>query len=171
MGTHTAAGARRQRATQPHAGQIPHVHQACPQAVQRRAAQRTTRPDLVQWFRAIQERLKGVIVLNRSWESALTPTLLMHTPSSPKPPVGILMDPPYITDDRQAELYGSDADGSSTGTAGKAYLWAVEHGDVFTESPTVVTKGISRCRTVGIRTYRCSAESRMKNGGRGARTW
>ena len=92
---------------------------------------RATRPDLVQWFRAIQERLKGVIVLNRSWESALTPTLLMHTPSSPKPPVGILMDPPYITDDRQAELYGSDADGSSTGTAGKAYLWAVEHGDVF----------------------------------------
>ena len=96
------------------------------------SAQRSmnTRPDLVQWFRAIQERLKGVIVLNRSWESALTPTLLMHTPSSPKPPVGILMDPPYITDDRQAELYGSDADGSSTGTAGKAYLWAVEHGDV-----------------------------------------
>ena len=95
------------------------------------SAQRATRPDLVQWFRAIQARLKGVIVLNRSWESALTPTLLMHTPSSPKPPVGILMDPPYITDDRQAELYGSDADGSSSSTAHAAYLWAVEHGDVF----------------------------------------
>ena len=71
-----------------------------------RAAQRTTRPDLVDWFRAIQERLKGVIVLNRSWESALTPTLLMHTPTSPKPPVGILLDPPYLTTDRQSELYG-----------------------------------------------------------------
>ena len=86
---------------------------------------------MVSWFRAIQERLKGVIVLNRSWESALTPTLLMHTPSSPKPPVGILLDPPYITDDRQAELYGSDADGSSTSTAQAAYLWAVENGGRF----------------------------------------
>ena len=70
-------------------------------------SQRTTRPDLVEWFRAIQERLKGVIVLNRSWESALTPTLLMHTPTAPKPPVGILLDPPYLTVDRQSELYGS----------------------------------------------------------------
>ena len=61
------------------------------------AAHRRTRPDLVEWFRAIQERLKGVIVLNRSWESALTPTLLMHTPTAPKPPVGILLDPPYFS--------------------------------------------------------------------------
>ena len=148
--------------------QIPHVDKAV--GGKGVNAQRTTRPDLVQWFRAIQERLKGVIVLNRSWESALTPTLLMHTPSSPKPPVGILMDPPYITDDRQAELYGSDADGSSSSTAHAAYLWAVEHGDVFR---------IAYCCHEGdfpvpdgwIRTYRCSAESRMKNGGRGARTW
>ena len=72
-----------------------------------------------------------MIVLNRSWESALTPTLLMHTPTAPNPPVGILMDPPYITEDRQSELYGSDADGSSTSTAYAAYLWAVENGARF----------------------------------------
>lgn len=88
------------------------------------SSQRTTRPDLVVWFRAIQERLKGVIVLNRSWQSALTPTLLMHTPTSPKPPVGILMDPPYLTGDRQSELYGSDADGTSDSVAEAAYRWA-----------------------------------------------
>ena len=75
----------------------------------------------MEWFRAIQERLKGVIVLNRSWESALTPTLLMHTPTAPKPPVGILLDPPYLTVDRQSELYGSDADGSSSDVATAAY--------------------------------------------------
>ena len=93
--------------------------------------QRTTRPDLVSWFRAIQERLKGVIVLNRSWESALTPTLLMHTPTSPKPPVGILLDPPYLTVDRQSELYGSDADGSSSDVATAAYAWAIANGNRF----------------------------------------
>ena len=94
-------------------------------------AQRTTRPDLVEWFRAIQERLKGVIVLNRSWESALTPTLLMHTPTAPKPPVGILLDPPYLTIDRQSELYGSDADGSSSDVATAAYQWALANGERF----------------------------------------
>ena len=93
--------------------------------------QAATRPDLVSWFRAIQERLKGVIVLNRSWESALTPTLLMHTPTAPKPPVGILLDPPYLTVDRQSELYGSDADGSSSDVATAAYAWAIANGDRF----------------------------------------
>ena len=95
------------------------------------SAQSRTRPDLVSWFRAIQERLKGVIVLNRSWESALTPTLLMHTPTAPKPPVGILLDPPYLTVDRQSELYGSDADGSSSDVATAAYAWAIANGDRF----------------------------------------
>ena len=95
------------------------------------SVQRKTRPDLVDWFRAIQERLKGVIVLNRGWESALTPTLLMHTPTSPKPPVGILLDPPYLTTDRQSELYGSDADGSSSDVATAAYAWAIANGDRF----------------------------------------
>ena len=97
----------------------------------RGTSQRTTRPDLVEWFRAIQERLKGVIVLNRSWESALTPTLLMHTPTAPKPPVGILLDPPYLTIDRQSELYGSDADGSSSDVATAAYQWALANGERF----------------------------------------
>ena len=85
----------------------------------------------MEWFRAIQERLKGVIVLNRSWESALTPTLLMHTPTAPKPPVGILLDPPYLTVDRQSELYGSDADGSSSDVATAAYQWAIANGERF----------------------------------------
>ena len=70
-------------------------------------------------------------MLNRSWESALTPTLLMHTPTAPKPPVGILLDPPYLTIDRQSELYGSDADGSSSDVATAAYQWALANGERF----------------------------------------
>ena len=49
------------------------------------------------WFRAIAERLARVIILNRSWESALTPSVLQQTPSSPKPSVGVFLDPPYRT--------------------------------------------------------------------------
>ena len=64
-------------------------------------------------------------------KSALTPTLLMHTPTAPKPPVGILLDPPYLTVDRQSELYGSDADGSSSDVATAAYAWAIANGERF----------------------------------------
>ena len=120
-------GVSAQRLTVP--DKRPHVHDR--PGGEGVSTQRTTRPDLVDWFRAIQERLKGVIVLNRSWESALTPTLLMHTPTSPKPPVGILLDPPYLTTDRQSELYGSDADGSSSDVATAAYAWAIANGDRF----------------------------------------
>ena len=49
------------------------------------------------WFRAIAERLARVIILNRSWESALTDSVLQQTPASPKPSVGVFLDPPYRT--------------------------------------------------------------------------
>ena len=83
------------------------------------------------WFRALSERLANVIVLNRSWESALTTSLLMQTPTSQKPPVGILLDPPYNQDDRSATLYQSDADSGSNDIAAKAWQWALEHGDKY----------------------------------------
>ena len=83
-------------------------------------------------FVALAQRLARVVVLNRSWESALTLTLLMHTPSSPKPAVGIFLDPPFRTDTgRGANLYNSDIDGSSDDAAHGSYLWAVEHGEVY----------------------------------------
>ena len=49
------------------------------------------------WFRAIAERLARCIILNRSWEWALTDSVLQQTPSSPKPQVGVFLDPPYRT--------------------------------------------------------------------------
>ena len=87
---------------------------------------------LLPWFEALAERLSRVVVLNRSWESALTPTVLMHTPSGPKPPVGVLLDPPYRTDTGRADtLYHSDYAGESSDTATAAYRWAVEHGETY----------------------------------------
>ena len=69
-------------------------------------------------------------MLNRSWQSALTPTLLQCTATGPKPPVGILLDPPYRTDTgRDPTIYASDADGSSDDAATASYRWALDHGD------------------------------------------
>ena len=84
---------------------------------------------LMPWFFAIAHRLKRVIVLNRSWESALTPTLLQQTATSPKPPVRIFMDPPYLTIDRESTLYQSDADGHSEDVAQTSYDWAVANAE------------------------------------------
>ena len=84
---------------------------------------------LLPWMQALAQRLARVIVLNRSWESAVTPTLLLHTKQGPKPPVGIFLDPPYKLEKRR-NLYGSD---KITGDepAEASYKWAVDHGAVY----------------------------------------
>ena len=81
-------------------------------------------------FRALQKRLENVVVLNRGWRSALTPTLLMHTETGPKPAVGVLMDPPYRADEgnRDARVYATE---SALDAARDSYDWAVEHGGRF----------------------------------------
>ena len=110
-------------------GQVPHV--ASERGGQGVSAQRHRRADLVDWFRTICDRMAAVVVLNRSWESALTPTMLQHTPSGPKPSVGVMLDPPYTTAGRRANIYQSDRDGTSDNIALAAWEWALEHGDVF----------------------------------------
>ena len=109
--------------------QVPHV--ASERGGQGVSAQRHRRADLADWFRAICDRMVAVVVLNRPWESALTPTMLQHSPSGPKPPVGVMLDPPYTTDGRRANIYQSDCDGTSKSVALAAWEWALEHGDVF----------------------------------------
>ena len=86
---------------------------------------------LLPWLTALAGRLQRVIVLNRDWRSAVTPSVLAQTPTGPKPPVGILLDPPYLTEERSSEVYGSDMDGSSSAVAADAWKWAQEHGDRY----------------------------------------
>ena len=103
--------------------QIPHIKDAGGgSGVSRQTSK--TRPDILRWFARIQQRMAAVVVLNRSWESALTPSLLMQTASSPDVTVGILMDPPYLTEGRSNALYGSDAAGLSDDCAQQSYDWA-----------------------------------------------
>ena len=87
---------------------------------------------LLPWFEALANRISRVIVLNRSWESAITPTVLQQTPSAANPAVAIFMDPPYPTDNgRSTGLYVGDRKGNSDDVATKAYEWAIEYGDKY----------------------------------------
>ena len=96
------------------------------------SAQRRRRQALIEWFSRLQERLMAVVVLNRSWEAAVTPTVLQQTESGPRPVVGILMDPPYrLSTGRHSELYQSDITGESEDVAIQSFQWAVQHGDVY----------------------------------------
>ena len=87
--------------------------------------------DILDWFERLQERLYKVVVLNRSWQSAVTPTILQQTESARRGSVGVLLDPPYLTGDRSDSLYTSDSDGQSNTIAVETYKWAVEHGDRY----------------------------------------
>ena len=84
---------------------------------------------LLPWFRAIQQRLSRVLVLNRPWQSAVTPTVLMQHYDGLRG-TRIIMDPPYRTDMGRADgLY--QGDDQATDVAVAAYDWAVEHGGKF----------------------------------------
>ena len=82
---------------------------------------------LAPWFDALAQRLAKVVVVRRSWESILTPSILMQLPAGGQPPVGVFLDPPYRKDGRHRELYAQDADD----VAEASWRWAVEHGETY----------------------------------------
>lgn len=84
---------------------------------------------LVGWFTAIQQRLANVYVLNRDWQSAVTPAVLGLKKKNAK--VAILMDPPYKTQIRNKDLYASDIDGTSDKVAEESYEWALQYGERY----------------------------------------
>ena len=84
---------------------------------------------LLDWFHALARRLERVIVINRSWESLVTDTMLAQVPSSPDIDVGVFLDPPYLLGARSANvLYQSDVEGSTDDVARASYEWAVAAG-------------------------------------------
>ena len=117
-------------------GQIPYSSKPGGQGVQ---AQRATHYSsgligdgqrLQEWFFQLAERLQNVFVLNRDWESAVTPTLLQQTDSGPKPDVAIFLDPPYRTDSgRKKTLYANED--QSTKAAKDSYEWSITYGDKY----------------------------------------
>ena len=89
---------------------------------------------LTDWFQALADRLKGVVVLNRDWSSAVTPTLLANTATG-RDGINrcILLDPPYVLGRRNSSLYYGDLDGDASvnQVAEASYHWAIEHGKEF----------------------------------------
>ena len=81
---------------------------------------------LIPWFEALAQRMAKVIVLDRDWTSAVTPTLLMRTFTGSKPPTAVLLDPPYRLKGRSKNIYANEP---GDDVAVDSYLWAVEHGD------------------------------------------
>lgn len=86
------------------------------------------REHVLDWMERLRDRLADVIVLNRDWRSAVTPTILMQAKGSPEVSTAVFLDPPYVTEERHGDLYHSDRDGISDDVAHDAYTWAVEHG-------------------------------------------
>lgn len=84
------------------------------------------------WFLALAARLSNVVVLNRSWEWALTPTVLGHVTDrrGSVKDIAVFMDPPYVIEGRTG-TYASDNEGveSVNKVAKESYAWAVEHGE------------------------------------------
>jgi hypothetical protein len=77
---------------------------------------------ILDYFLALADRLRGVRVCCGDWSRVLGPS-----PTSRLGVTGVLLDPPYLTDDdsRQADLYGCD----SGSVANDVRAWAIEHGD------------------------------------------
>ena len=87
--------------------------------------------NLLPWFLRLRDRLRHIIVLNRDWTSAVTPSVLCDTPSNtPGTSRAILLDPPYKTEGRGTH-YDSDRDGTSDDVAQASYDWALEHGERY----------------------------------------
>lgn len=80
----------------------------------------------------LSRRLADAIFLCSSYERFLTPTVLGDIPSSPNDSVAILLDPPYLTSNRNSRIYQSDFESPEPDQAARdTYKWAVEHGDRY----------------------------------------
>lgn len=83
---------------------------------------------ITDWMWWLYDRVSGVIVLNRGWESCVTKPMIGDRHHDQ---VCIFMDPPYLTHKRNASLYHSDTAKESDRAAIESYEWCVKHGDRF----------------------------------------
>ena len=81
------------------------------------------------WFIKLAKRFEKVVVLNRPWESAVTPAVLDDTDKSSSSTRAVFLDPPYLTDQRFKNLYQSDKQDKPDKSAQDSYDWAVSKGN------------------------------------------
>ncbi len=86
-----------------------------------------TSPPCLEWFRALQARLRRVRVCCGDWKRVMGNSVLgtTRTRNSGMNPCAVFLDPPYPDGDRAPEIYATD-DGKVWDDAAD---WAIEHGD------------------------------------------
>jgi hypothetical protein len=83
-------------------------------------------PPCLEWFRALQARLRRVRVVCGDWTRVLGPSVLGKGKNvGGRKPCGIILDPPYDVNLRAKRIYNNDA----PGLAIEVRNWALEHGD------------------------------------------
>jgi hypothetical protein len=83
-------------------------------------------PPCLEWFRALQVRLRRVRVVCGDWTRVLGPSVLGKGKNvGGRRPCGVILDPPYDTNMRAKRIYNHDA----PGLAAAVREWALEHGD------------------------------------------
>lgn len=80
----------------------------------------------VDWFLALQARLRRVRVACGDWQRVLGDSVLGKGKNvGGRRPCAVFLDPPYSHEIRDPYLYGEDA----VGVSDKVRVWALEHGD------------------------------------------
>jgi hypothetical protein len=83
-------------------------------------------PPCLDWFLALQERLRRVRVACGDWKRVLGPSVLGKGKNvGGRRPCGVFLDPPYSHELRDNHLYSED----DVGIAEAVRTWAIEHGD------------------------------------------
>jgi hypothetical protein len=83
-------------------------------------------PPCLEWFRALQARLRRVRVVCGDWTRVLGPSVLGKGKNvGGRRPCAVFLDPPYDTSLRAKRIYTHDRDG----LAAEVRAWAIEHGD------------------------------------------
>jgi hypothetical protein len=83
-------------------------------------------PPTLEWFRALQERLRHVRIACGDFVRVLGPSVIGKGKNSGgRRPCAIFLDPPYSLDARSEGLYSED----QRGVAERARAWAIEHSD------------------------------------------
>ena len=87
--------------------------------------------NITAFFHDLQERLRRVVVLNRSWEAAITPVILCDIPSAraKRGTTAIFLDPPYKLETRSRNLYKDDH--LANDVSKLSFDWAVLHGERY----------------------------------------
>jgi len=83
-------------------------------------------PPCLEWFRALQARLRRVRIVCGDWKRVLGPSVLGKGKNvGGRHPCGVFLDPGYDVSLRSKKIYGHDIAGLSQ----EVREWAIEHGD------------------------------------------